>query len=152
MSVPEGRTCVLAVDPGLVTGAARYFTGSGLEAGFELPLPSFLDWAWAHLSAHGAATVLVVEEFRINAATAKKTPAPWSLEGIGALRWMATRHGAVFVLQTASDAKTFVTNPRLREAGLWVPGEHARDACRHLLLYLARVGLYDGTGHARIVS
>lgn len=138
--------CVLSVDPGLLTGACRWWNGAGVEPGFELPHLQFLDWAWAHLEAHGPTTVVVVEEYRINAATVKKTPAPWSLESIGTLRWMAQHHGAAFQSQTAADAKTFVTNDRLRAAGCWFPNlEHARDAARHLLLYMARCGWYDGT-------
>ncbi len=138
--------CVLAVDPGLMTGACRWWAGAGVEPGFELPHMEFLDWAWKFLSAHGPGTMVVCENFLINAGTAKKTPAPWSLEQIGALRWMAHHHGAGFELQTPADAKTFVTNQRLKDAGCWlVSREHARDAARHLLLYLARTGWYDGS-------
>ncbi|CAB4197885.1 hypothetical protein UFOVP1519_26 [uncultured Caudovirales phage] len=138
--------CILAVDPGLMTGACRYWFGAGIEPGFELPYLLFLDWTWKALEAHGPATIVVMEEFRINSGTAKKAPAPWSLEVIGAVRWMATYHGAQFVMQSAADAKTFVSNDKLKVAGAWFTNlEHARDAGRHLLLYLARVGWYDGT-------
>lgn len=138
---------VLAVDPGLLTGASRWFNGSGLEPGFELPHLDFCDWAYAHMETHqGPGHVVVAEEFRISAATAKKTPQPWSLEIIGFLRWGARRFGCTFELQTAGDAKTFVSNARLRGVDAWWKGEgHARDAARHLLLYLARAGWYDGT-------
>lgn len=137
---------ILAVDPGLMTGACRWFAGSGLEHGFQLPHLDFLDWAWASLQTRGHETVIVVEEYRINSGTVKKTPAPWSTETIGTLRWMARVTGARFEEQTAADAKAFITNERLRAAGCWFKGqEHARDAARHLLLYMARCGWYDGT-------
>lgn len=136
---------ILAVDPGLMTGACRWIAGVGVEHGFELPHLQFLDWSWEALKAHGPETVVVIEQFTINANTAKKTPAPWSLEAIGALKWQAQHWGAQVEMQSASDAKTFVTNDRLRQADCWFKGlEHARDAGRHLLLYMARVGWYDG--------
>lgn len=145
MSVP--LTCVLAVDPGLLTGACRWFAGAGLEHGFELPHLDFCDWAWAALAAHpGPGTVVVCESFQINAATSKKSPQPWSIEVIGFLRWAARYHGCGFDLQSASDAKTFVNNVRLRSSNCWFMSlPHARDAARHLLLYMARAGWYDGT-------
>lgn len=40
-------------------------------------------------------------------------------------------------LQSASDMKRTVTEERLKRWGFWVPGQrHARDALRHLLLYM----------------
>ena len=43
-------------------------------------------------------------------------------------------------LQSASDAKSVVTDDRLRSLGLWQVGQvHARDACRHLALFLRRL-------------
>ncbi len=46
----------------------------------------------------------------------------------------------VIEYQTPSDAKSYVTNKRLREWGGWVVGsEHRRDAMRHLLLKASRI-------------
>lgn len=43
--------------------------------------------------------------------------------------------------QTAADAKSIITDERLRRWGLWVPGNnHENDACRHLILHLRRHG------------
>ena len=83
------------------------------------------------------------ESFRITAHTAKLSPAPWSLEIIGALRWLCHRNGIGFTLQTPGDAKRFATDTKLDKLG-WArpPGAgHARDAQRHLLLFLVRAGL-----------
>jgi hypothetical protein len=42
-------------------------------------------------------------------------------------------------LQSPSNAKTTVTNERLKRWGLWSVGEqHARDATRHLILWLRK--------------
>lgn len=47
--------------------------------------------------------------------------------------------GAEFdVTQLAGQVKPVITNDRLRRAGLWVKGEHARDAVRHGVMYLRR--------------
>lgn len=131
----------------------RWVRGAGIEEGFELPQLPFLNWTWEALAHHGPSTVVVCEDYTINAATVKKSPAPWSLEIIGTLKWQAYKHGAVYVGQDVSDAKNFVTNDRLREAGCWTRGhEHARDAGRHLLLYMARIGWYDGSALKKQVT
>ena len=45
-----------------------------------------------------------------------------------------------FVLQQPSLAMTTVTDDRLRDMGLWIPGkEHARDATKHVVTFLKRV-------------
>lgn len=44
-------------------------------------------------------------------------------------------------LQSSSDAKRTVTDERLKRWGFWVEGQpHARDALRHLLLFMREVG------------
>lgn len=40
-------------------------------------------------------------------------------------------------MQTAAQAKTFVTDDKIKKLGLWAPGQkHAMDAMRHLLFTL----------------
>jgi len=54
------------------------------------------------------------------------------------VRWLAAPGRLEF--QSAANAKTVVTNSRLRQWGLWKVGEqHARDAIRHAVLYLRRL-------------
>lgn len=87
------------------------------------------------------------ERFIINARTAKLTQSPWSLEQIGALRFMCKKFDIEFVLQNAADAKRFATDKRLNDFG-WPkpPGAgHARDAQRHLLIFLVNKRLIDPT-------
>ena len=81
------------------------------------------------------------ESYVITASTLRKTRGEnWSLESIGALRWMANKHRVEFVLQTPADAKRFADDRKLKAAGWYfpTPGGHANDAARHLMLYLAR--------------
>jgi hypothetical protein len=93
----------------------------------------------------GTIDVVVCERFIIGAHTAKLTQAPWSLEQIGALRFFCSRNSIPFVLQNAADAKKFGTDKALNTLGWKRPrgGGHARDAQRHLLVYLAKKNMID---------
>jgi hypothetical protein len=55
--------------------------------------------------------------------------------GLKYLAWSEALEPVRF--QSPSDAKRLATDDVLRTAGLYVPGDHARDAARHLLLHLA---------------
>ncbi len=82
--------------------------------------------------------VVVCESYTVTPATIKLTREYAALEIIGTLRYLAEAHGRKFKLQTPAAAKRFMVESRLRNLGWWRPGEdHARDALRHLGLYLA---------------
>jgi hypothetical protein len=67
----------------------------------------------------------------------KKTPAPWSLETIGLIRYFAERNQVPFHLQTPSQAKNLISNDVIKRAGLYKPGQgHAMDSIRHALYFL----------------
>jgi hypothetical protein len=130
---------IFAVDPGKMTGFARWdnghFSSSMLE---HMP---FLESMWlVLLMPQNRPDLVVCESFIITAQTLKKSRGEnWSLEQIGAIRWMCHTHGVPFKLQTPADAKSFVKNERLKELGWYKPGAgHDNDAARHLLLALAR--------------
>lgn len=135
------RVRVLALDPGKTTGVAEW---GGEEppmtdqiVGFEATLLVVAQWLgeWEV----GEDRAVVMEDFVITPATGKKSRQNFSLELIGAVRWMCLQHKVKFVLQTASEAKAFVTDDRLKHIGWWVKGQdHARDALRHLLLFLIK--------------
>lgn len=133
---------VLSVDPGKMTGYVIWTDGEREEG--ELSHEPFLDFACDLVEA-GGIDVIVCERFIITAQTGKLSQAPWSLEQIGALRFFAHRHDVAFELQSAADAKRFATEEKLRRAGWARPkgAGHARDAQRHLLVYLVRHGLFD---------
>ena len=133
---------ILAVDPGKTTGYSIWSAKDRIDG--ELYVEAFLDFAWDKLE-HGNIDVVVCERFVINARTAQLTQAPWSLEQIGALRFMCKKFDVDFVLQNASDAKKFATDKLLTNYGWPRPpgGGHARDAQRHLLVYLVRHKLID---------
>jgi hypothetical protein len=126
---------VVAVDPGKATGIAWMDLGRStwstetVEDWREVP---YRVKFWGPDQIH-------VEEFRINASTASKTAAPWSLKLYGALEVLAYDLGIPFT-HAPSTVKTIVTDRHLRAAGLWKGrSAHERDALRHLVVALAKM-------------
>lgn len=138
---------ILAVDPGKTTGLARVdWEGDDLHQ-VETVEYEFADtcrWLWRNFGQCPPATTrIVAERFIITAATAKKSQAPFSLEVIGVVKYLALvyKHREPR-LQTSSDAKNFSTNARLRALGLWHRGGggHANDALRHAVKWAVDAG------------
>lgn len=129
---------ILAVDPGLRSGWAWWAGLEHFDVGIEDPMP-LLDLC---VESVDRVDLVVCEAFKITQRTAQLSAQHWSLEIIGALRWMCHSAGVEFVLQTPAEAKSFVPDQRLRDLGMWTPGkeDHARDATRHLVLALAKRG------------
>lgn len=144
---------ILAVDPGLTTGFSIYrprverlaLRNQGGEEDFEshqFSKEMFLH-EWLPEAVKEFDTI-VCENFIITAQTAKKSQAPWSLEQIGVLRWLATQQGARFVLQKPAEALAFGSDAKLKKLGWYKRGRgHANDAARHMVLYTVRKGLVD---------
>jgi hypothetical protein len=135
---------VIALDPGETTGWA-YVEDDRVKIG-QLPWQDAASWVHDYVAAavnrHKTHEVtLVSEAFVVTQATVKKSRDTSSLELIGVCRYLATRYLAKpLVLQSASDAKSFVDDDKLKRLGWYVKGEdHARDAARHLALYLVRI-------------
>ena len=133
---------VLAVDPGLTTGYAIWHYGNRIEG--ELPAAKFLQSA-ASLIENKKVDAVACERFIISSQTGKLSQAPWSLEQIGVLRFLCERSNIDFTLQNAADAKRFASDERLKSMSWEKPpgAGHARDAQRHLLLYLVKNDLID---------
>lgn len=142
------RKYVLAIDPGETSGVA-------LVQSEPLELLRTDECDWVHTSRFvdqalrefgGENIDVIVEKFTINANTHKKSPQPWSLEITGMCRLLALAHGSgAITLQTPADAKSFVSNTRLRDLEMWHRGGggHANDALRHVVLWLTRTGMRD---------
>jgi len=139
---------ILAVDPGKTTGwafknTAEFSVPYTLLEG-ELPIQTgeyewyeFLQRYESWIRA-GHIDVTVCESFIITRETLKKTRQNWSLEAIGAMRYLSMERGKEFVLQSPGEAKGFATPDKLKKLGWWPAGEdHAQDAARHLLTYVA---------------
>ena len=140
---------IVAVDPGKMTGMCCFeWDGKGTEPVLiwskelteeEVAYP--IRWELEH---HPDVEI-VCERFTINAETAKKTQAPFSLELIGVIRQCLQDAGRArdsLPLQAPSDAKRVFPNPTLKKLGYWHKGGagHAMDSIRHGLLYLMKSG------------
>lgn len=128
---------LIAVDPGLTTGVAMW--DPEVE---QRPTAVQYDVSGMHAFIHTTCMQgydvydIVCESFTISERTMKMTRQTWSLELIGALKYVSEIRGHTFTLQTPAAAKRFADNTRLRQIGWYVPGrDHANDALRHLFLY-----------------
>ena len=133
---------VLAVDPGKITGYVVWCEGERIEQ--ELEASRFLKRAVALIES-GSIQHVVCERFIVSAQTGKFSQAPWSLEQIGVLRFLCSQNDIPFTLQNAADAKRFATEERLNHMKWKRPkgAGHARDAQRHLLLFLVKNDMID---------
>lgn len=151
--------CVLAVDPGGVSGVAwvrfkldelRDIEGllrSKLECGEVAG--GFLDQCKRLSRALEVVnpTHVVVENFmlRVGGPMLSRTDGLIPVRLIGAIELLVWQRDPAlcFNLQNASSAKSIATDARLKDWGLWMVGQdHARDAIRHLVVFLRR--LRDG--------
>jgi hypothetical protein len=131
---------LIAVDPGKTTGMAYAQAGETpfaweIEEGQEAP-----DWVAANVAPFPDAWEVVCESFVIGPNTMKKSRGNWSLELIGALRYICWKYDVPFTLQSPGDAKRFSTDAKLKRVDWWTPtkGGHANDALRHLMLRRAK--------------
>jgi len=153
--VPQGEFTIMAVDPGGTTGLAwspstilknwdpniiqnKEITGTDIEQVTEI-LVQMLEVR---------TRILIVEAFtpypgRVLSRgrnQSKDAPGPMAPVKIDAMLRFALEYkwwDGQYVSQTASAAKTTVTDSRLKSAKLWIPGkDHARDAIRHLVYYI----------------
>lgn len=126
---------ILAVDPGLATGAARWTD----ERGFNSEIWEYPDVMDRLENAVPFFDLVVCESFVVTQRTLKLSRQYHALELIGLIRFLCRRHHVELQLQSPSDAKAFVKNDRLRALDWYKPGAgHDNDAARHLLLGIAR--------------
>lgn len=132
----------MAVDPGGITGYVIWTDGERVEN--ELKANEFVQFI-ADLVEQNKIDCIVCERFIVTSQTGKFSQANWSLEQIGVLKFLSARFHISFVLQNVSDAKRFASDERLNSVGWTKPkgAGHARDAQRHLLLYLVNQKLLD---------
>lgn len=137
----EAAVFVVAVDPGLMTGLAhltwdpgdRRVTGGPYAQ--ETPYANALDWCWRNADDK---THIVCESYIIGPETIKKSRGEnWSLESIGALRFIARHKGATFSTQSPGQAKRVATDHMLKQLGWYglTSSGHGRDALRHLMVW-----------------
>lgn len=140
---------ILADDPGLATGLAFFKWDTDEEPELvwsrEVDYIGYISSIREAFEFAGDSLEVVCERFTVTTDTAKKSPAPYSLELIGMLKLIMYDNGRdpdKLRLQLPADAKKMYPNPQLKKLGYWhVGGEgHALDAIRHGLLYLTKTG------------
>jgi hypothetical protein len=136
------KTCVLAVDPGYVSGVAwhRILTGPAADRDefgcVELSREEFGPWLDYEIAYKGSIDQVVVEQFNITQATPKSSYVNNSSEVIGQVKYIASEYDVPVLEQTRENGKSLGTNERLKRLG-WHRQYmvHATDAARHLLAY-----------------
>lgn len=142
------------VDPGLVTGVCQFCIDEQgtitLVSSDELDHLGVGHWMKKvmanrpYCGDYKAELQVVCERFIITTQTAKNSQAPWSLEVTGLVRWYTERYGFALYQPIPSQTKALISNDVLKRAGLFVKGEHARDAARAALYYVVtqrRIGM-----------
>ena len=142
-------TNVIAIDPGKMTGWSEIEYDSDsfrLKYSAELDMDAVLE----HLRTlddidYTTPDVIIIEDFKITTGTGKLGSPDWSLRLIGAVEYVAAKHGIPVVKQTPANAKAFSTNAKLRAVDMWHVGGagHANDSLRHAMLYMVKHGWMD---------
>lgn len=130
---------VLWVDPGEMTGLARYEVDRAMFNADEFPAAE----AWRRIEdyarRHGANMAIGWERYTINAQTHKLTSQPAALETIGVCKYLASLHRCHVLLPAQQHTPDTVDRERLKLLGWWVPGkDDAQSAAAHMLNWLLR--------------
>jgi hypothetical protein len=130
---------LMAVDPGKMTGWALWDRERQKFVAGELGWFEFL-MVFEQRASSDAGLFVVSESFIITPATVRKSREHWSLEAIGAMKYILQRQGLPdLVLQSPAQGKSFGTDDKLKALDWWIPGKgHAMDAARHLLVHLMK--------------
>jgi hypothetical protein len=148
--VARGKTCVLWLDPGKMTGWARLRDGKGFESGEAWPQLAG-DIMQDHCRQSREALV-GWEQFNITPATYRLRGSSETIEIIGVIRWLAIRHDAQILPAASRQARMTVSSETLKKFGWYRPGlGHANDAARHLLAWMIRSGALEEE-HKTILS
>ena len=120
-----------------MTGVALNSVSDGTPATWELPALAAVQLV--HDIAQNTKVDLVVAESFVPR-PGVKTWQPDAIEVVGALRYMCYSQDITFELQSATNAKKFSTDAKLKRLEWYIPttGGHANDALRHLLLAMVK--------------
>lgn len=138
-------TRVLAIDPGKMTGLARYDVPykqwDALALPFDRDANDLAAMVWLHDQlADGGISDVVSESIVISKQTAKKSQdVQASIEQIGIARYLCAGFGVRYHLQTPSEGLGFGTDAKLKAMDMWFVGsDHPRAATKHLVTFLCK--------------
>lgn len=132
---------MLWVDPGEVTGLARYEVHRRGFAAAEYPAEQ--AWDAIEAMAIGWPRVLAIgwERYTILPGTHKLTAQPAALETIGVCKFLARKYHCQVLPAAQQHTPDAVDQERLRRLGWWAPGkDDAQSAAYHMLGWLLRTG------------
>ena len=133
---------VLGVDPGGTTGLAIVDSDDWSVESMQLDQPAAFRWLYSCIVLElSNVDAVAIERYVVTARTARFSQQPTALEVIGATKAFCQFAEVGIELQAPADAKTAWFDDRLKAAGLWVAGTHARDATRHAAFFLQRHGI-----------
>ncbi len=127
---------ILAIDPGLATGLARFYNDLNFQSGI---LEGGFDAMSDELALLVPATIefVVIENFipRGGALTIQLD----ALHIIGAVKHWCRQERKPLIIQSPAQAKSFATNDKLKACGWFNKGTegHDNDAARHMLVACA---------------
>lgn len=138
-------------DPGGKTGLARFTVSDAWDVldweAFEVSADGAANWLghWLpHYAREGRKVIVGCERFVITPATGRMGGGGRydAIEMIGVTRHLCRWYGHEFVLRSAGDAKSVVSNGNLKQAGWWTPKTdgHALDATRHAIVQMIERG------------
>lgn len=160
MTLVTANTILLAIDPGNATGFAWVSAGDdgifvaesfgSAEVVGRHEAERYFDTAVAT----GYQLHVVIERFTINAGTHTKSRQMDPLYIIGYVEGMCAKLGIPYTEQTATQAKKFSTDHKLRQIGWYqrTPDGHANDAARHLLARIVNLGAAGREIARRVVA
>lgn len=139
----NSKNFLISVDPGKLTGVCEIdlsdVSSPKVLSSYEMTVVEFLKYMQSIQSLPDDVDVkFVCEDFIISKETAKKTPQKFSLELLGAMKYIAFTRGEIVKVYPPSR-KVFAPDQRLKKIGFWHRGGagHANDALRHSLVWLA---------------
>lgn len=132
---------IVGVDPGKTTGIMSFTVLEDGTVSCIEPLQLDFIGAGLYLSQRlKEGDIVACESYRFMPKKAQDYSAP---EVIGLVRYFCSRLGSDLIMQTPSAVKSLVSNEVLRRSGLYVQGDHARDASRHAVYAgLTQLGLF----------
>lgn len=136
-----GNYRIIALDPGGTTGWALYDVDSDNNEKWtcgQIGPHEHHDELFSHLERlHVQSFTVVCESFEFRQNAQRNNLNLMSKEYIGIVKLFGQQRNVPVVFQTAGQAKPFVTDEKLKIMGHYTPGmKHARDAYRHLILYM----------------
>lgn len=120
---------IIALDPGITTGVA-FLPSNGTIHTDQIKYPHRLFYDYLGSL---EPTVLVYERFIYQR---RNKVVLFPVEVIGVINLFAQQRDIPLYTYSASQAKNFMTDDKIKKMGLWTKGQvHGMDALRHLLYH-----------------